>query len=345
MTKTTQIAADRAHDQTKTIMPAEIARGVYIEHPPGAQALKLMHLMIAVAGGRMAEDVTHQIRGRDIRAIEGMRKHDRASLVPLFAEIRATTIISDDTAAKKVRIGGFLDTADVDYSNGDDGDLIIRWWFSRSFRDTAAASTHWAIIDRQTVFALRSKFTIHLFQRISSLANLDHKTSETVSLEHLRAMLGIGEGKLVRWDMTNRKALAPAIAEINALSRFNVTATPIKEGRSVASVRIAWEPKPDPRAVKAELDRSKIGRKPRIAGTVEAVAPAGPPIFPDPGTALSHAQPWAAIREAAGITGAEAGRRLSNAFHADLEVKRMARDDPRVFEMFAAFCANWLAEQ
>lgn len=343
MTKTTQVAADRAHDQTKTVLPAEIARGVYIEHPPGVQALKLMHLMIAVAGGRMAEDVTHEIRLAEIRAIDGMRNHDRASLVPLFAEIRATTIISDDTAAKKVRIGGFLDTADVDYSNGDDGDLIVRWWFSRSFRDTAAASTHWAIIDRQTVFALRSKFSIHLFQRISSLASLHHKNSETVSFEQLRAMLGIGDGKLSKWNVTNLVALVPAIAEINQLSRFNVTATPIKRGRAVAEVRITWEPKPDPRAIKAELDRSKVGRQARLAGTVETVAPVGPPIFPDPGSALSHLQPWAAIREAAGIIGADAGRRLSNAFSADLAAKGIDRTDARVVPMFTAFCALWQA--
>ena len=54
MIKTTQIAADRAHDETKTVLPAEVARGVYIENPPGAEALKLMHLLIGKAGGRMA---------------------------------------------------------------------------------------------------------------------------------------------------------------------------------------------------------------------------------------------------------------------------------------------------
>ena len=43
MIKTTQIAADRAFDEAKTVLPAEVARGVYIENPPGAEALKLMH--------------------------------------------------------------------------------------------------------------------------------------------------------------------------------------------------------------------------------------------------------------------------------------------------------------
>nr|WP_281042390.1 hypothetical protein [Sphingobium yanoikuyae] len=34
MSKTTQVAADRAFDETKTFLPAEVARGVYIENPP-----------------------------------------------------------------------------------------------------------------------------------------------------------------------------------------------------------------------------------------------------------------------------------------------------------------------
>ena len=51
MAKTTDVASDRAYDDSKTVLPAEFARGVYIQHVPSAQALKLMHLMIAAAGG------------------------------------------------------------------------------------------------------------------------------------------------------------------------------------------------------------------------------------------------------------------------------------------------------
>lgn len=71
MGKTVQVAADRAHDDTKTVVPAELARGIYIENPPGAQALKLMHLLISIAGGRMADDVQHELRMADMKAIEG----------------------------------------------------------------------------------------------------------------------------------------------------------------------------------------------------------------------------------------------------------------------------------
>ena len=48
MGKTLDVARDRAFDQKNTVLPAEVARGVYIEHPPSAQALKLIHLLIGV---------------------------------------------------------------------------------------------------------------------------------------------------------------------------------------------------------------------------------------------------------------------------------------------------------
>jgi hypothetical protein len=51
MGKTTEVAADRAFDQTKTVLPAEVARGVHMQNVPSLRALKLMHLMIGTAAG------------------------------------------------------------------------------------------------------------------------------------------------------------------------------------------------------------------------------------------------------------------------------------------------------
>ena len=85
MKKTTQVASDRAYEQTKTVLPAEVARGVYIQNAPSLRALKLMHLMIGTAGGRMADDVRHELRLSDIRKIDGMNNHDRKRASPRFS--------------------------------------------------------------------------------------------------------------------------------------------------------------------------------------------------------------------------------------------------------------------
>lgn len=274
MGRTTEVAADRAHDQTKTVLPAEIARGIYLRNAPSLAALKLMHLMISKAGGRMAEDVRHEIRLADIRKIDGMDNHSRASLAPLFEELRAMVIRTGDPLDEDqdVVIGGLLDQAVLSRRDPVSGDILMSWYFGRMFRDMAEASNIWAIIDRQTVFHLSSRYSVLLFQYVSSMTNLDHVESKTFNVPELRALLGVPEGKMERFSNLNQRVVQPAIAEINQLSRLTLTATPHKIGRTVASVTIGWQRKPDPTPVKRELAASKVGRKARREGTAEAVA-------------------------------------------------------------------------
>lgn len=292
MTKTTEIAADRAFDDTKTVLPAEVARGVYIENPPGAEALKLMHLLIGKAGGRMADDVRHELRLAEIKKIGGMRNHTRATLRKLFIELAGAVLVFDDTEAQCEIIGGFLDQAKLDYRHEVSDDLLVAWWFGRAFREMAEKSCHWAILDRQTVFALSSKYSILLFQHVASLVNLEHVTSKTFTVAELRALLGIEDGKLSRFSNLNQRVVQPAISEINHTSRLTLTATPNKVGRMVASVTITWEEKPQgaKQEARRELARPKVGRKARRSGTAENPVSA----FPAKGP-ISYSDPWKTI--------------------------------------------------
>lgn len=291
MGKTIDVARDRAFDQTKTVLPAEVSRGVYMRNAPSLAALKLMHLMIGTAGGRMADLVRHEIRLSDIRRIDGMDNHSRASLTPLFEELRAVTIRegNPEVDTDRIVVGGLLDHAVLDRKDPVSGDTLLSWYFGRSFIEMAERSNHWAILDRQTVFHLGSKYSVLLFQHIASLVNLDHVVAKTFSVPELRAVLGIPEGKLARFSHLNDRVIKHAIAEINQLSRLVLTATPNKIGRTVASVTIAWEEKPDPTDTKRELDRPKAGRKTRRDGTAEAHAPA----FPESGSI--RWMPWEAL--------------------------------------------------
>lgn len=342
MAKTTQIAADRAFDDTSTVLPAEVARGVYIENPPGAEALKLMHLLIDTAGGRMADDVRHELRLADIKKIDGMRNHTRATLRKLFVELAGAVMVFDDTEAQCEIIGGFLDRAKLDYRHEVSGDLLVAWWFGGAFREMAEKSCHWAILDRQTVFALSSKYSILLFQHIASLVNLDHVTSQTFTVPELRAVLGVPDGKLGRFSNLNTWALKPAISEINQTSRLTLKATPHKVGRTVASVTIAWEEKPDPqkRETKRELDRPKVGRKARRDGTAETPALA----FPSTGT-LKGIQPWESLAREH-VTRIQGGhvpdlRGLTDAFRNWCEAKGIKLDQSGIDRTFIGFCKSY----
>ncbi|WP_205966098.1 hypothetical protein [Paracoccus liaowanqingii] len=109
----------------------------------------MMHLLIGTAGGRMANDVRHELRLADIKKIEGMRNHTRATMRKLFVELRGEVIIFDDTEAQCEIIGGFLDQATLDYRRDVCDDLLFAWWFGRAFREMAGKSCHWAILDRR----------------------------------------------------------------------------------------------------------------------------------------------------------------------------------------------------
>ena len=60
-------------------------------------------------------------------------------------------------------------------------------------------------------------------------------------------------------------------------------------GRTVETVTISWEPKPNPVDAKRELDRAKVGRKVRRDGAAETIVLA----FPEAGSI--RWTPWEAI--------------------------------------------------
>lgn len=333
MGKTTQVAADRAFDHTKTVLPAELARGVYMRNPPRLQALKLMHLMIATAGGRMADDVRHEMRLADIRAIDGMKNHDRDSLTPLFEDLAAAVLTHDDPEKMVVTIGGLVDEARIDYRQEASGELLVTWTFRSTFRRMAAESNHWAILDRQTVFHLGSKYSVLLFQHVASLTNLDRKNAKTFTIPELRALLGVPEDKLERFADLNRRALIPAIEEINQLSRLVLSVTPKKVGRTVASVTISWEVKPDPAEAKRELESHSAGRKARREGMAEAPVVA----FPETG-GITYSPRWIELKRAAGCD--RDNDLIASDFRRFCRERGIALDAGVIEKVFSDFCAK-----
>ena len=256
----------------------------------------------------------------------------RPASYPCFPQIRAATIIFDDVDSKQVTVGGFLDEAKIDYHDEDKGDIKARWWFSKTFRRMAEKSCHWAIMDRQTVFALRSKYSILLFQHIASLTALDHITDKTFTVPELRVVCGVPDNKLERFADLRRRVIESAIAEINQLSRLTLTATPNKIGRTVASVTIAWAINPDLIEAKRELDRSNIGRKVRLQGTAETPIAA----FPTSGS-IRFLDPWE--RLARENCNWDHGK-IADAFRAWCRKKKIKLDAIKIEQKFVNFCAS-----
>ena len=128
-------------------------------------------------------------------------------------------------------------------------------------------------MSRRAVLSFESRYSLRLYLFLSLRANL-RKVSEDIPLDDLRALLGVPINALPRWQDVKRRALDPAIAEINHVAGFHAAYEPIKRGRRIVGVRLAWGLKDRAELVRAqkELDRPRVGRTARRDGLVETIA-------------------------------------------------------------------------
>jgi len=89
------------------------------------------------------------------------------------------------------------------------------------------------------LIGLSGKYAVTLYELLEGVANKAEAVLD-VRVETLRQWLKVPAGKLATWDNFNRRAIAPAIAQINthpAGAGFTVTMQPVKQGRAVDRVR------------------------------------------------------------------------------------------------------------
>lgn len=348
-----QALADRA-DRPDELIAA--GRQVEMIFRPGQRALslragKMWHLLVKAAGVDLAANKLHTISLADFYEVGHM---PRAERIETLRELQ-TTLVEVRVPSPKVKGGVRIITgallSHVERDDDDRGDLI--WEFSRALRTVFANSDHWAVLSKRAVMAFESRYSLRLYEIIALRSGLDHKTTETFTLEDLRSRLGVPPGKLVTWPHVRQFALEPAIAEVNQLAGFTVDYEPIKRGRAVSAVKLTWAVKaaPDRKAAKRELDAPKVGRSARRTGTVETIAAPPPavaapkaPAFPASGSirgdkfwdplARSHAQ-----RVQGGFIPDLGG--LADAFRQWSEAKGIPLTGLGVEKRFVTFCKGY----
>lgn len=308
---------------------------------PGHKALslragKLWHLLVKAAGVDLAANKLHTIPLADLYEIGHMPREMR---VETIRELQ-TTLVEVRVPSPKVKgatriISGTL-LSHVERDEDDRGDLVFE--FSRTLRRVFADSPHWAVLSKRAVMAFESRYSLRLFEIVALRAKLDYVHAETFALDELRARLGVPVGKLERWDNLRARALDPAIAEVNQLAGFTVRYEPVKKGRAVVAVKLSWAEKKAPalKATKRELDGSRVGRKSRRDGSVEAVAIAERIAFPASGGIDFTA--WVEVKRAAGCN-------MDNTMIADKFRRWCAGREPpvrldaaNITELFSQFC-------
>lgn len=235
------------------------------------RAAKLFCLLIQEAGIAVADQVQHRIPYSVLNETFHMSRDDLAEAVmELHSTVVSVQLVSRQGRAY-AKSGPILSDVEREPDSLDEAE--IRFEFSPTLRRVIADSTHWASISRRAVLNFESRYSLRLYLWLSLRANM-RKTSEDIGLDDLRGMLGVPPKTLQRWQDMRRFVLDRALAEINHLAGFRAEYMPLKQGRRVIGVRIAWGLKDRAELVQAqrELDRPRIGRKARRAGLVETIA-------------------------------------------------------------------------
>lgn len=235
------------------------------------RAAKLFCLLVQEAGIDVAEARQHRIPYASLNATF---HKSRDELVEAIMELHST-VVSVKLVSRQGRAftksGPIL--SDVEREDDDLTDAEIRFEFSPALRRVIADSTHWASVSRRAVLAFESRFSLRLYLFLSLRARL-RKVTEEISLDDLREIMGITGTAFSRWQDMRRFVLDRAIAEISHLAGFNAAYEPLKQGKRIVGVRLAWGLKDRAALVEAqkELDRPRVGRTARREGRVEAIA-------------------------------------------------------------------------
>ena len=236
---------------------------------------RILNLLIENAGPGIVEDEPHHIAMVRLRGPThkgGERVKD--SILRLMGTIVEVPVLDRNGNRATLRTTLLASTTTTDDEDNPTGE--VTYSFSKDMREIIGKSRHWGRIKGYVMFAFTSKYALVLYEALCLRINM-RRAEEVLSVEAFRQMLAVENGKLENYSDLLRRAIQPAVEEINALSDFTVEIEPVREGGQLrgklTGFRLSWERKePDEwRAVLDELMRSKMGRKARISGTVEEV--------------------------------------------------------------------------
>lgn len=148
---------------------------------------------------------------------------------------------------------------------------ILTYSFPPKLADLLKDSSIFAKLDLEVMRSFSSKYAFALYEAISRRIRLRHICTEELTVSELRDLLGVEGGKLEPFKNLWRKAIEPALDEVNSITPYSVKLVPRKEARKVVGFTLGWAPK-DPeglRAAYAELQRPRVGRRERLTGSTE----------------------------------------------------------------------------
>lgn len=230
---------------------------------------RLFNLLLHNAFG---PDLATENRRFEIPLSELRDSHDSNDRLVQSIEALMTTVVTmrrEDGSTDRVQLLGWNNLADPKRKHG-----TLKYAIPPELAILLRDSTVFAKLEMEVLRAFTSKYALALYEAVARRVRLQHIFMEKFSLDDFRELLGVEHDKLDTYGNLNQFAIKPALLEVNALSDFTVTVVPQKTGRRVTGVIVGWAAKDvvERQAAYAELRRSRVGRRARIAGTVELLS-------------------------------------------------------------------------
>ena len=117
---------------------------------------------------------------------------------------------------------------------------VLTYQFDPDLVELLRDSRIFAKLQLDVVQAVSSKYALALYEVIAKRVRLAYIKSEVFPLEEFRVLLGVEPGKLGTYSNLLKFAITPAFDEVNRLAEFSVAFEPVKVGRKVGAIRVAW---------------------------------------------------------------------------------------------------------
>jgi hypothetical protein len=198
--------------------------------------------------------------------------HKGYEMVEEAIEALMRTILTMRLPDGRTRRVQFLGGNDLDDPGRKAG--VLAYSFDKRLIDILKDSTIWGKIALPVLMAFTSRYAVSLYENLAQFSNLSLKQHQDYSLDAFREILGVTPGRYKTFGELNKHVIKPAVAEVNALAPFSVSVLPVKQGKKVVQIKVGWMAKTSTALNDAwdEMQRTKVGRRARLAGTVEHVA-------------------------------------------------------------------------
>lgn len=258
---------------------------VEIAEPSGKLTLadrQLFNHLLAHAYRRLTTDEWHTVQMSEIRrfaaeARGGTPENDNRRMKDSVKRLQATVVEFNYLRSDGGRIwesSPLLSTCRIDERSGS-----LQYSFPSGLRERLVEPALYSMISLRVQWEFDSKYGLVLYETLKRYADRDAvQPWWSVKTSELRDLLGCRD-KLTDWKDFRRRALDPALEEIDRLAEFRVLVVETRQGRGrgggqvvAVTFQIERKPKEDAAATIRELEKPKVQRRGERKAKAEDIA-------------------------------------------------------------------------